>query len=491
MIDYKYADLFHDDSVTKQITIEYDTTVITNEDLFNQTLTLEENLCSESELRFGSCESSAIKFKVANIVAPMINKWITVKMCLNGHTDELFMMGRYKVVEDKLTADRQWREIMAYDALYDIINSSVINWYNTILPNKDSKVTMKQFRTSFAQNFGLEQKEETLANDEMTVEKTIEVGEGIEIDNETEQTSIIKESALSGLDVLTAICEINGCFGHIGRDGKLHYIYLPQEIQGLWPSNDLYPSDDLLPIEPKTSRVGGNGTYISADYENFITKAIDKLQIRQEENDIGVIYGTGNNCYIIQNNFLLYGKSSEELTLIAKNIFDKISGITYMPLIGCEAIGNPCLEAGDPIRISTKYELIETYILERTLKGIQALRDTYKSNGVERYGETVNSVHQSIIQLKGKSNVLTRTIEETKSTITDVEKGLQTQITQNAESITMEADRAKKKEEEIDGAVVRTEETLSSKIEQTADRITQSVDKKIDETKEYDNLSES
>lgn len=477
MIDYTYKDLFMDDSVSKQLIIEYDSTVITNEDLFDQTMTLEESLCSEQELRFGCCEASVLKFKVANIVAPMKGKWLSVKMVLNNHTDEPFVIGRYKVEEDKLTSDRKWREIVAYDVMQDIINadgSEMAAWYNTILPedNKNTWVTMRSFRTSFLQHFGIVQETIELVNDYMKVERTI------------------APEQISGKDIITAICEINGCFGHIGRDGKFHWIYLPQEIQGLYPANDLYPADDLFPRNPKGEKVGANGTYITVDWQDFITKSINKIQIRQEENDIGKIYpdtpiNDSDNSYIIENNFLVYGKSSNELLPIAQNLLSKIAGIEYRPMTNSDIKGNLCFEVGDPIRIGTKYELVETYIFERTLKGIQSLRDSFKSNGVEKYSEQVNGVHASIIQLKGKTNILTRTIEETKSEIKDVEKGLGTKITQNAEAIITEADRAKKSEEAIAGTIISTAESLFSEIEQTAENITTSVGKKIEETKEY------
>lgn len=459
MIDYKYAELFNDDSVTKHVTIEYDTTVITNEDLFNQTLTFEESLCSESELRFGSCEASVLKFKVANIVAPMFDKWITVKMVLEGHSDTPFVFGKYKVKEDKVTADRQWREITAYDALYDIINADaaeVAAWYNGLFPSKDSTLKLKQFRTSFLNRYGLEQvlPQEGLVNDNMLVGKTIE------------------PEQLSGQTVITAICEINGCFGHIGRDGKLHYIYLPQAIQGLYPANDLYPdhapdylpyqqrTGHLYPQDPKGTRIGANGTYISCQYEDYLCKTIDKLQIRQEENDIGVIVGRdGDNCYIVEDNFLVYGKGSEELRVIANNIFNKITDIVYRPF-NADIKGNPCLEVGDPIRLTTKYELVESYILQRTLKGIQALRDNLTADGAEMYSDQVNGIHKSIVQLKGKTNVLTRSIEETKSELKDTANKLSTAITQNAEKIKLEAERATGAEKELAASI----EVLAGKI---------------------------
>lgn len=444
MIDYKYADLYAQDSIDKQVKIEYDGGTITNEDLYSESMELTESLCSESELRFGSCEASVLKFKVANIFQPLKDKWLTVSETLDGNTDVPFQLGRYKVYSDKPTADRRYRDIVAYDAMYDIINADVADWYNTLLPDKTSTVTMKQFRTSFISHFGLEQEEIDLVNDDMVVEKTIEPSE------------------ISGKDVFSAICEINGCFGHIGRNGKVRYILLPRYIEGLYPANDLYPSDDLFPRNPNTTKIGNN-LYISCKYEDYVTHKIDKLQIRQTENDIGSIVGTGTNCYIVEDNFLVYGKSAADLAQIANNLFSVITEISYRPF-DADCKGNPCFEVGDAVRLTTKYEIVESYILKRTLKGVQALRDVYSSDGVLEYSEKVNSVNRSIIQLKGKTNELERTVEETKSTIADVEKDLQSQITQNAESIIAEVSRAKGTEEELSSKITQTAESVSSKV---------------------------
>ena len=506
----EYGGQFLKDSVDKQLSIVTDDGQIhiTNNELHQEQFELTESLCSESELTFGSCEAGMVKFTVSNIFSGLKDKWITIQMVLAGNTANPFQIGRYKVCSDTPEADRTKRDIVAYDALYDVINADVAEWYNTLLPDKDSITTMKAFRDSFFKHFGIEQAGVQLVNDDMKVEKTVEPEE------------------LSGATVLNCICEINGCFGHIGRDGRFHYIYLEQEIQGLYPRNDLYPADDLYPREPKSTRVGKK-LYISAQYEDFLVKTIDKLQIRKEEDDIGVIVGSGTNAYVIQDNFLVYGKGSEELTGIANNIYGKIRGIIYRPF-SADCKGNPCIEVGDAVRLPTRYEIIESYVLKRTLKGIQALRDNYEATGEEYRSTQVNSVHKSIIQLKGKTNVLTRTIEETNSKITDVESGLSSEIKQtatdiraevkntadglsssiqqNAESIATEVKRANEAEGNLSTKITQTAESITSKvsknyetkenatntkteletsIKQTADGLTAELSKQVTETKEY------
>lgn len=473
------SEMFLDDSIDKQIIIatEDGKVKITNTELHEDKFELTESLCSEDELQFGACEASVLKFTISNIFLPMKGKWITVKITPKG-ADAPYQIGRYKVYSDKPTADRTCRDVVAYDALYDVLNADMAAWYNSLT----FPMTLKAFRDAFFSHFGVEQETISLVNDNMTVEKTIEIT-GSSADGST-----IGE-ALSGKAVLSCICEINGCFGHIGRDGKFHYISLDQEMQGLYPRNDLYPADDLYPRDPHSQPIG-RSFYISAQYEDYLVKSIDKLQINEKENDIGVIVGTGSNGYNIEGNFLVYGKGSDELRGIANNVFGKIKNLVYRPY-SADCKGNPCLEVGNSIRFNTKYELIETYILKRTLKGIQALRDAISAGGEEYRTKKVNSVHQDILQLKGKSNVLERTIEETKSTITDVEKGLQSQITQNAESITMEVKRATQAEGSLSSKITQTaesitaevtrakgaEEAMSSRITQTADKIETKVSK--------------
>lgn len=476
VVNYKYGDLFKKDTVDKQLSIVSDDGKIniTNTELHQEKFELTESLCSEQELTFGSCEAAMIKFTVSNTFLPMKGRWMTVRMSLGGHTDVPFQFGRYKVDSNTPTADRTCRDVVAYDALYDILNADVAAWYNTVFPShkeqqkdKDGKtttvtvydpVTMKQFRDSFFKHFGIEQADIALINDNMSIEKTVAVMASSETSSDTEESSTIGES-MSGKEVLSCICEINGCMGHMGRDGKFHYIYLEQNIQGLYPRNDLYPADDLFPRDPKSNRIGKD-LYITAEYEDFLVKTINKLQIREQKNDIGVIVGTGDNAYVIEDNFLVYGKGTKELKGIAKNILSKIRGIVYLPFTA-DCKGNPCLEVGDAVRLPTRYELIESYILKRTLKGIQALRDDLEADGEEYRTNGANGIQKSILKLKGKSNVLERTIEKTQSTITDVEKGLQSQITQTATEIRTE--------------VKNTTDGLSSRITQNASSITAEV----------------
>jgi hypothetical protein len=474
MINSDYFELFQDDSIDKQLKITCeDGTVIENPDLFSESMELSRNLCSETSLTFGTCEADSFKIKIANIVSPLINQWLTVTYTLDGRSD-VFYVGKFKVYSDMPTADRKWREITAYDIMYDIINAEMSDWYNELIPEPTTEITLKQFRDSFFKHFGIEQESINLVNDSMTVRQTIQPSE------------------LSGKDVINKICEINGCFGHITNEGKFRYIYLTQYIEGVFPAEDIYPANDLFPADSRTTSLTTSGKYISATYEDYVCQSITKLQIRQEENDIGSVVGDGDNAYIIQDNFLVYGMGADELKEVATNVLSKITECTYRPFTA-ETKGNPCFEVGDAVRLVTKYELIESYILQSTLKGVQALRNTFTTTGEETYTEKVNSVNTSIVQLKGKTNELTRTVEETNSTIKETKTSLETSISTvqsnlDTESATLQGniDTVQSNLDEVEGnlsddidGVQRNlnlaKTTLTNEIKQTASSTTATI----------------
>ena len=391
MGDYKYKDLFLNDSVDKQIRIVFDGGVITNTELHNDQFELVESLCSSEELLFGGCEASVLRFKVSNVFESLKGKVLDVQMVLGGKTDAPYALGIFKVDSDVPTANRVFKTVVAYDKMYEIINSDVAPWYNSLT----FPMTLKDFRTSFANWFGVEEVSASLVNDNLLVQKTIESFE------------------LSGKYVLYSICEINGCFGRINREGKLEYVVLKDVSSGTTISKS---------------------HQISCQYEEYMTHKIDAINVFEDGESIGNIINVGENIYSIHDNFLLYGKTTSELTTILNNLLSVIKVVNYRPA-DIFTVGNPTLELGSAIMLETKNQMINTYVLNRTLSGIQSLRDSFLSQGVEYYEQSLNSVKNEILKIRSKTNKLTRSIEETRSTIIDVENRLASEIVQTASGI--------------------------------------------------------
>jgi cell division protein FtsB len=278
-------------------------------------------------------------------------------------------------------------------------------------------------------------------------------------------TKTIQPTELSGSMVANAICELNGCFGHINRYGLMDYVFLKGFTEALYPSDNLYPAEDLFPKGDNFHKYYSTD-YPSGgcDYQDYVVRKITGLEIRQSEDSVGAFVGERENPYVVSDNFLTYGKSTEEMTTIAENMFSVIKDIEYRPFTLNTFRGNPCVEVGDGIKIYTDNQIIQSYVLNRTLTGIQALSDSFETNGKEYRTTQVNSVQSQITQLKGKANRIERTVEETRSEIEDMEQGLSSQITQTSNAIASEVSRATGAENELSSRITQTANSISSKV---------------------------
>lgn len=469
MIDYKYYDLFDKSSVDKQLKIVcQDGTILTNKNFSSTSsdFSLSESLCSDSKLSFGKCESACLKIKIANTVNSLKGQTLQVTETLDNKNDAPFKIGTYIVDEDTLTSDKKYRNITAYDRLYSISSMNVSDWYSKLFPSKqvpliryenvtkewtytgiDGKeiteyyeelepityyqteyesITLKAFRDSFFKYIGLTQQSTTLVNDDMKVSKSVD-----DID-------------LTAKDVLEAICEINGVFGKMSRDDVFTYVELKPFSRGLFPSKTLYPNKSLFPRKPGNvdTRRLEMGEYKTLQVGDTNFEQITKLQIRQSEDDIGYIAGDDTGVtYIIQGNFLTYSSGTEELKTIANNALSKISKVIFNP-VNITLQGNPCVETGDTIRIiDTNNNVYKSYVLQRTLTGIQMIMDSIISEGDQSLAE-VNGIHHDILKLQGKTNELSRLIEGTSSILNDYAKGLKSEIAQKTDSIKLDVSKS-------------------------------------------------
>lgn len=443
MINSSLKEKYWDSATDKQMVISV---VGTNRKIDNSmleigTFALEESLCSESELKFGACEANCVKFTARNTAGNIIGKTISIEETIDGDSENPMPYGVFKVASDVPTADRTKRQITAYDAMYDIINTDVKAWYAGL----SFPMTLKKFRDSFFTHLGIAQVETNLVNDSMTVNKTI-------VATQTDDSSAVtEESAISGKTVVTAICEINGCFGNINREGKFEYVFLKAITSALYPAEDLFPSDNLFPSDANTESMTGH--YITFDYEDFQSKEITQLEIKTSEENAGAIVGTAGNNYSITGNFLVSDKTGVELEQIANNLLPIMAQAAYTPIKSCACVGNPCLTLGEPIRFNTTREIVETYLLQRTLTGVQSKRDSISAQGTQTHSAKVNSIRDTIESVQKRTSKLERNADHLQSTYEDLEKQTNSKFEQTANSISAEVDRAQKAEGQLDASL--------------------------------------
>ena len=428
------------------------TIVLTNSDICSEEMSLEESLCSDENLRFGACEASCFKVRVVNS-ASFKDMDVGVEMTIKvdddkylidadgnrivtdtgdyiivnlGKKDNSIFIGRYKVFSDEPTNDRMYRDLVCYDYMYDILNAEMSDWYDFVSEIPGFPMTLKTFRDSFFEYL------DTV----MGIYTYGQVTQTLPNDNFQVAGGFIAEGSLSGKTIIEAICELNGCFGHINKNGKFEYI----GTTGIIPSNS---------IEPKW--------YINDDtgkYEDYTVRQITGIIARSEANDVGTTVGTMTNPLIIEGNPLIYGKEgTQSLTTALTNILSNVSGLTYRPY-KVNTYGNPCLPIGTPIKIVTKkYDpvngyspfTINSFVKTRILTGIQGMVDSYDATGTEFRGNEANSIQSQIIRTAGKVHDLKVDLETFESYIQN--QNYSTRINQNAEAITLEAQRAQAAEE--------------------------------------------
>lgn len=436
-------ELYFKEYADKQMLISVDGTKIAfdNSMIESEAFEMDESLCSESELKFGSCEANSVKFTVHNTPGSIVGKNITITETVDGDTEHPFQYGKYKVYSDVPSSDRTKREITAYDAMCDIINADVKSWYAGL----SFPMSLKQFRDSFFKYLGIEQAAATLPNDSMTVNKTL-------VATQTDDSSAVtEESTISGKTVVTAICEINGCFGNMNRDGKFEYVFLKAITSALYPAEDLFPADDLFPSDANTESMTGH--YISFDYEDFQSQAITQLEIKTSDDNAGAIVGTAGNNYSITGNFLVSDKNGAELEQIANNLLPVMAKAAYTPIKSCTCVGNPCLMLGEPIRFNTSREIVETYLLQRTLTGVQCKRDSIAAQGTQTHAAKVNSIKDTLESVQRRTSKLERNADHLLSTYEDLEEQTNTKFEQTANSIVAEVNRAQKAEGALDASL--------------------------------------
>lgn len=280
-----------------------------------------------------------------------------------------------------------FKTITAYDAL-NLFDKNVAEWYNGLNFNS---LTLKAFRESLCTYCGVEFESVTLPNDSMTISRTMSA------------------TSITGREILAQCCELCGCWPKIDLWGtnKLKWVTLGETSCETFD----YSQYDYT-FRPDSTR------------EEYDCKGINAVIIRATDDDVGGHYPATvqDNPYIIQGNFLCFGKSTAELTTIAQNIYNQIANKPYRPH-KTVITGRPYLEPGD--KVTVKFAdgnggTFDTYILKRTMTGEAALLDTYEAKGEKEHREQYG-ISQQIQQIQGRTNELTRTVDETVNTITHIE----------------------------------------------------------------------
>lgn len=122
---------------------------------------------------------------------------------------------------------------------------------------------------------------------------------------------------LTGRQLLQWAAQAAGCFVHCNADGALEFGWYTDArgVHSLAPGAEAAP--DLGTAVPY--REDGLA------YEDYTAAPIDKVQIRQSDSDVGVIFPaeeTGTNALVLQGNLLLTAQSDEALRPVTRALYE-------------------------------------------------------------------------------------------------------------------------------------------------------------------------
>lgn len=189
--------------------------------------------------------------------------------------------------------------------------------------------------------------------------------------------------------IISWAAEAAGCYAHMNADGKLQFLTYTDKRR-----------------TAKITPDGANGSIAfyadGLSYEDYTVKTIEKVQIRQSDSDVGVIYPdstTATNTYAVQGNLLLTTGTEANLKSVAQNLYNVLKNVTYTP---CKVSvpSSSGLACGQIVHVKdARGREFNTYLMSATISSGKASFESVSSASRES-SSAVNS--QSYKNLTGK-----------------------------------------------------------------------------------------
>ena len=189
---------------------------------------------------------------------------------------------------------------------------------------------------------------------------------------------------LTGRQLLAWVAEASCTFLRATPDGKIEFAWYTDynASQSIGPT--VYIRDGL-------------------SHDKFQTAPVVKVQIRQSDDDVGVLYPSdesGSNALVIQGNLLLTSATAEALKPVAQAIFETMQGVTYTPLKVTVPADFPLPTPGNIVSVTdARGNVLSSYIMTRKISGQQV---TLESTGNATRDGTAAVNEQSYKNLTGK-----------------------------------------------------------------------------------------
>lgn len=409
-------------------------------DIYQDSMSLTESIMADT-VEYLGCISSKFEIKITNDNWESVDckgEWITARAYIGPDvTSEDIPLFHGYIDSMEYDHAENTTKLVCYDALYYVLNSTampdgtlVYLWYKGLFSGADKVAvkgwaSLKDIRNALMQKLGLQQAyngfDGFLPNDGIKVKKRFSTKD------------------LTVLELVQGLCQINGCFGIINREGKFEWRYISddklkrakQAYPGCFYPGTLYPSDNytqeldvgaeeeitvvesiesskytLNPIANRISvrnNADDSGQYVTSlggdsahYYKNYVTIGDDETDRDQDDprssdDDSEMVTG----AYVLDGNMFAYKLKAKNKRIAAANIMEILGGGATFRNFTLRTYGLPYIEVGDRI----KYEGSIFTITNRILTGDQVMFDEFSCEVDYEQGEYSTTPQECVAQL--------------------------------------------------------------------------------------------
>lgn len=344
---------------------------------------------------------------------------------VDADTGTEYQIGIYTCEKPEKDGGNKYK-VTAYDNIAKL-DIDVADWLNSL----NFPITIEAFANSLAAKCGLTFKNVPPINGDYPVQA-------------------FTANSSTGRDLMKMVAQATGCFIRAAANGELEYAWYVTNSELLIATNKskslrfhktAYDKEnkilrDRQVVKLRTADVvyqPESTPYFSGQltFSDFTVTAIDKVQVKQSDDDVGVIYpadAAGTNALVISGNKLLVTDSDATLRPYVKNLYDRLNNMVYVPCSNIQTPETLDIRAGDIVTVTDGKRKFVTWITSIKRSGN---RCTFESVGSinRNTTTTVNNAKynskQKILEISATVDGLTVKAEQTKKDIS----GLSTQYT--------------------------------------------------------------
>lgn len=278
---------------------------------------------------------------------------------VDADTGTEYQIGIYTCEKPEKDGGNKYK-VTAYDNITKL-DIDVADWLNSL----KFPITIEAFANSLAAKCGLTFKNVPPINGNYSIQA-------------------FTANSSTGRDLMKMVAQATGCFIRADSSGELEYawyvansnlIIATNESNGLYFHKTAKDKENKILRDRQVVRLRTadvvyhpkSTPYFSGQlaFSDFTVTAIDKVQVKQSDDDVGVIYpadAVGTNALVISANRLLVTDSDATLRPYVRNLYDRLNNMVYVPCSNIQTPETLDIRAGDIVTVTDGKREFVTWI---------------------------------------------------------------------------------------------------------------------------------